>query len=230
MPEKNSIEKQVVLEALGAIIYRTPNVPREHPDHYICLAQRLHHNTPGSHILNQFANPHNPQTHFHTTAQEIIDTLGPSLNMVVMTMGTGGTITGIAKRLKHYNPEIQIIGIDPEGSSMTKQQGKKSYLVEGIGSDFIPDIFDTRYIDRIIYTHDHEAFTMARRLIREEGLLVGGSSGSAVYGMLEAAQTLKKGQCALAILPDSLRNYMSKFLNNDWMRLHGFSAEEVSQA
>jgi len=222
MPEKNSLEKQVVLESLGAIIYRTPNVPLDHPDNYITLARRLQQNLPRAHMLNQFTNPNNPLTHYHTTAQEIIDTFDGDIDMVVMSMGTGGTITGVSERLKQHNPHIQIIGVDPCGSIMTGQKNKKPYLVEGIGSDFVPEIFKDHLIDRIIYTEDAEAFHMARRLIAEEGLLIGGSSGSAVSAMLQAAESLGKHQRAVAILPDSIRNYISKFANKDWMENKGF--------
>lgn len=225
MPEKNSTEKQILLEAFGATIYRTPNLPREHPESYTAVAKRLSEEYPRAHLVNQFSNMHNPKTHYHSTAEEILKDLDGKVDMVVMSMGTGGTITGVSQRLKEVDPRIQIIGVDPHGSLMTQKGPRKSFLVEGIGSDFIPEIFKTQHIDHIIYTQDQEAFHMARRLVREEGLLAGGSSGSTVWAMLEAAKTLETGQRAVAILPDSARNYMTKFMNAQWMQEQGFAID-----
>lgn len=223
MPEKMSQEKQSVLERLGATIYRTPTeVASDHPDSHISLAKRLQKKIPNSHILDQYANPNNPNAHYNGTAQEIIDDFGKELDMVVAGMGTGGTISGIAKRLKEYNPQIQIIGIDPEGSILGGGTEIKSYQVEGIGYDFFPDVFDKTLIDRYIKTNDADSFRMARQLIQEEGLLVGGSSGAAMWGALQAAKTLAKGQKCLVILPDSIRNYMSKFASDIWMKQEGY--------
>lgn len=142
--------------------------------------------------------------------------------MVVAGVGTGGTITGIAKRLKEYNPAIKIIGIDPEGSILGGGTEIKSYHVEGIGYDFFPEVLDNKLIDQYIKTNDENSFHAARQLMRDEGLLVGGSSGAAMWGALQAAKTLKKGQKCLVILPDSIRNYMSKFANDEWMKAQGF--------
>ncbi len=223
MPEKMSREKQVVLEALGATIYRTPTeVAWNHPDSHISLAKKLNEQIPNSHILDQYANPLNPQVHYETTAQEILDDLGDNLAMVVMSVGTGGTITGVARRLKEKNPDIQIIGVDPYGSILGGGTEIHSYLVEGIGYDFIPDVLDNSLIDEYVKVHDKEAFLMARRLIREEGLLIGGSSGATVWAALQVCGRLKKGQKCLVTLPDSSRNYLSKFLDDNWMRDNGF--------
>lgn len=223
MPEKMSQEKQSVLERLGAIIHRTPTEAAwDHPDSHISLAKRLQTEIPNSHILDQYSNPDNPNAHYFGTAQEIIDDFGKELHMVVMGVGTGGTITGIAKRLKEYNPAIKIIGVDPEGSILGGGSEIKSYLVEGIGYDFFPDVLDNDLIDAYVKTNDAESFSLARQLIRDEGLLVGGSSGSALYGALKAAKSLKKGQKCLVILPDSIRNYMSKYANDEWMKQQGF--------
>lgn len=222
LPEKNSQEKLVLLESMGATIYRTPNVSRDHPDSYVSLAIRLQKSTPNSFMLNQFSNHSNAEAHYRTTAQEIIEDMDGRLDMIVMSMGTGGTIMGVSKKLKEYNPNIRIIGVDPKGSLMTGQAEKKSFLVEGIGSDFIPDIFNKSCADTIIHTEDKASFIMARRLIREEGLLVGGSSGSAVCAMLEAAQALRGNQRVLAILPDGIRNYLSKFADAKWMHENQF--------
>lgn len=223
LPEKMSQEKQSVLELLGATIYRTPTEAAwDAPESHISLAKRLQQEIPNSHILDQYSNPDNPNAHFFGTAQEIIDDFGKELDMIVVGVGTGGTITGIAKRMKEYNPAIQIIGIDPEGSILGGGTEIKSYLVEGIGYDFFPEVLDNNLIDKYIKTNDPDSFRMARRLIREEGLLVGGSSGAAMWGALQAAKSLKKGQKCLVILPDSIRNYMSKFAHDEWMKQQGF--------
>ncbi|MFJ1268754.1 pyridoxal-phosphate dependent enzyme [Legionella lytica] len=223
MPEKMSQEKQSVLERLGATIYRTPTeAAYNSPESHISLAKKLQAQIPNSHILDQYANPNNPNAHYRGTAQEIIDDFGMDLHMVVAGVGTGGTITGIAKRLKEYNPAIKIIGIDPEGSILGGGTEIKSYHVEGIGYDFFPDVLDNKLIDQYIKTNDENSFHTARQLMRDEGLLVGGSSGAAMWGALQAAKTLKKGQKCLVILPDSIRNYMSKFANDEWMKAHGY--------
>ncbi len=218
MPEKMSHEKQVVLEALGAKIYRTPTEAAwDAPESHISLAKKLQKEIPNSHILDQYGNPENPNIHYNTTAQEIWDDLKGNIDMVVIAAGTGGTITGVAKKLKELKPTIQIIGVDPEGSILGGGTEIKSYLVEGIGYDFIPAVLDNSLIDYYIKINDKNSFQTARQLIREEGLLVGGSSGSAVWAALQAAKTLKKGQNCVVILPDSIRNYLTKFVDNKWM-------------
>ncbi|MDA9271783.1 pyridoxal-phosphate dependent enzyme [bacterium] len=223
MPNKMSLEKQVVLERLGAIIYRTrTEAASSDPDSHISLAKQLQKEIPHSHILDQYANPDNPNAHYNGTAQEIIDDFGHDLHMIVASVGTGGTITGIAKRIKAYNPSVKIIGVDPIGSILGGGNEIKPYLVEGIGYDFFPEVLDNTLVDAYVKTNDIDSFHMARRLIREEGLLVGGSSGAAMWGALQAAQELKKDQNCLVILPDSIRNYMSKFARDEWMREQGF--------
>lgn len=229
MPEKMSHEKQVVLEALGAKIYRTPTeVAWNHPDSHISLAKKLHEKIPNSHILDQYANPSNPEAHFKFTAQEILDDLG-HFDMLVAGVGTGGTITGLAKRLKQAIPEIKIVGADPYGSILGGGTEVKSYLVEGIGYDFIPDVLDNSLVDQYVKVNDKNSFLIARRLIREEGLLVGGSSGSAVWAALQAAKNLKTGQKCLVILPDSIRNYLTKFVDNKWLIEHNFLESNSSK-
>lgn len=223
MPEKMSHEKQVVLEALGATIYRTPTeAPSDSPESHISLARRLQQEIPNSHILDQYANPNNPGIHYKTTAQEIMDDFGTNLSMVVASVGTGGTISGIAKHLKEFNPKIKIIGVDPVGSILGGGTEIKSYLVEGIGYDFIPNVLNNSLVDEYIKTEDKESFLMARRLIKEEGLLCGGSCGAATWAALQAAKKLKKGERCLVILPDSIRNYLTKFVDDKWMQQQGF--------
>ncbi len=227
MPEKMSQEKQVVMEALGAVIHRTPtDVAHDHPDSLMSVAKRLNEEIEDSVIPNQYDNPDNPDAHYDGTAREIWDDFGDSLDMVVISSGTGGTITGVARCLKEKNPDVLIVGVDPEGSILGGREPGPSYQVEGIGYDFIPEVLDLSLVDDWIYSNDQVSFTMARRLIREEGLLVGGSSGAAVWGTLEAIKKHPQVKKVLVILPDSIRNYLSKFVDDKWMRDHGFLEEE----
>ena len=223
MPEKMSQEKQVVMEALGAEIIRTPTeAAHDDPDSLLGVAKRLNEEIEGSVIPDQYGNRHNPDAHYHGTGPEIWEDFGASLEMVVITAGTGGTITGVARFLKEKNPDIIVVGVDPEGSILGGRTEVKTYQVEGIGYDFIPDVLDLGLVDSWIYTNDKESFQMARRIIREEGLLVGGSSGSALCGTLKALEQYPAAKKVLTILPDSIRNYLTKFVNDGWMRQHGF--------
>ena len=223
MPEKMSQEKQVVLEALGAEIIRTPTEAAwDAPESHIGVARRLHEVIPNSHILDQYANPSNPLAHAEGTGREIVEQTGGKLDAVVMTAGTGGTLTGVARAIKAAVPSAQIIGVDPEGSILAGPGEIKSYKVEGIGYDFIPDVLDRSLVDRWIKSNDKDSFRIARQLIRQEGLLVGGSSGSAVWAALQVAKELGAGKRVVVILPDSIRNYLSKFVDDRWMRQQGF--------
>ena len=227
MPEKMSQEKQISLEALGAEIVRTPTEAAfDDPESHIGVAKKLNNEIPNSHILDQYSNPSNPDAHYDGTAQEILDDFETNIHMVVMGVGTGGTITGVAKRLKEEIPGIKIIGADPVGSILGGGTEVCSYLVEGIGYDFFPDVLDNSLIDEYVKTEDEESFLMARRLIREEGFLCGGSSGSAMIAALQTATQLEKGQKCLVLLPDGIRNYMTKFPNDAWMKEQGFQIEK----
>ncbi|MBH31143.1 MAG: cystathionine beta-synthase [Candidatus Marinimicrobia bacterium] len=223
MPEKMSKEKEVVLKALGAEIIRTPTEAAwNDPESHIGIAKKLNEEIPNSHILDQYANPANPDAHYCGTAEEILSQFGNEMKMAVIGVGTGGTITGVAKRLKEERPDITIVGADPDGSILGGGDEVKPYHVEGIGYDFIPDVLDNTIVDEYVKTNDKDAFITARRLIREEGLLVGGSSGSAVWAALKVAGRLERNQVCLVILPDSIRNYLAKFVDDDWMKEQGF--------
>ena len=223
LPEKMSKEKQIALEALGAEIIRTPTEAAfDDPESHIGVAKKLQSEIPNSHILDQYANPSNPQAHYDGTAQEILDDFGTDLHMVVMGVGTGGTITGVAKRLKEEIPDIIIVGADPVGSILGGGSEVKTYQVEGIGYDFFPDVLDNSLVDEYIKTEDEESFVMARRLVKEEGLMCGGSCGSAMVAALKSASKLEKNQKCLVVLPDGIRNYMTKFPNDQWMKDQGY--------
>jgi cystathionine beta-synthase len=226
LPEKMSREKQVVLEALGAEIYRTPTEAAwDAPDSHIGVAQRLNQIIPRSRILDQYTNVDNPGIHFEATASEIYEQCEGKLDAFVATVGTGGTMSGVAKALKEKLPDCRIVGVDPVGSIIAGLPDDKvgSYKVEGIGYDFIPDVMWRQYVDEWIKTEDGPSFRMARQLIRHEGLLVGGSAGSAAWAAIEVAKTMKPGQRVLTILADGVRNYMTKFLDDKWMAENHFS-------
>jgi len=227
LPEKMSREKQIVMEALGAEIIRTPTEAlHDDPDSLFGVAKRRNAEIPGSVIPDQYSNPDNPLAHYYGTGAEIWDDFGTDLDLVVIGAGTGGTIAGAAKYLKEKNPGIVVVGVDPEGSVLGGRDEVFSYKVEGIGYDFVPDVLEYDHIDEWVYTRDRESFLMARRLIREEGLLVGGSSGAAVWAMIEVMKRRPELKRGLTLLPDSIRNYLSKFVNDDWMRENGFLADE----
>ena len=223
MPEKMSKEKQVILEALGAEIVRTPTQAAwDSPESHIGVAKKLNQEISDSHILDQYSNPDNPDAHYEGTAEEILAEFGTDLEMCVMGVGTGGTITGVAKKLKEKIPSIKIIGADPFGSILGGGDDVFPYQVEGIGYDFFPDVLDNDLVDDYVKVNDQDSFVMARRLIKEEGLLCGGSSGTAMVAALEKAKDLEAAQKCLVILPDGVRNYLSKFLSDEWMKKEGF--------
>ena len=223
MPEKMSKEKEVILKALGAEIIRTPTEAAfDDPKSHIGVAKSLNKKIPNSHILDQYSNPSNPDAHYNGTAEEILNHFGKELKMIVMGVGTGGTITGVAKKIKEVRKDIQIVGADPYGSILGGGNDIKPYNVEGIGYDFIPDVLENNLVDKYIKTDDKNSFLTARELIKKEGLFIGGSCGSAVWAALQVVGELKKNEVCLVILPDSVRNYMSKFVDDDWMKDNGF--------
>ncbi|XP_069331029.1 cystathionine beta-synthase isoform X2 [Eulemur rufifrons] len=231
MPEKMSTEKVDVLRALGAEIVRTPTNARfDSPESHVGVAWRLRNEIPNSHILDQYRNASNPLAHYDTTAEEILQQCDGKLDMLVASAGTGGTITGIARKLKEKCPGCRVIGVDPEGSILAEpaelnQTEVTAYEVEGIGYDFVPTVLDRTVVDRWYKSNDEESFAFARMLIAQEGLLCGGSAGSAMAAAVKAARELQEGQRCVVILPDSVRNYMSKFLSDKWMLQKGFVKE-----
>jgi len=218
MPKKMSMEKELILKTLGAKIIRTRSeAAYDDPDSNFSIAKKLNKEIPNSHILDQWENECNPEAHYKHTAQEILDDFGTDLHMVVMGVGTGGTITGVGKRLKKEIPGIKIVGADPYGSILGGGDEVHPYHVEGIGYDFFPKILDNSIVDEYVKVNDKDTFKIARSLIKDEGLLIGGSCGTATFAALEAAKSLKKGQNCLVILPDGIRNYMRKFVSDEWM-------------
>jgi cystathionine beta-synthase len=222
MPDKMSQEKIALLRAYGAEVVITPTaVPPESPESYYRVADRLTEEIPGAFQPNQYHNENNPQAHYLTTGPELWKQTEGSITHFVVSVGTGGTITGAGRYLKEMNPDIVVVGADPEGSIFTSDE-IHPYLVEGIGKESWPDTLDPSVIDRWVTVSDRNSFLTARQITREEGLLVGGSSGTAVWAALEVARELGPDAVMVVILPDSGRSYLSKVYNENWMLEHGF--------
>jgi cystathionine beta-synthase len=228
MPDKMSEEKRSLLRAYGAKVVVTPtNVSTDSPEHYIRVAERLARETPNSYMPNQYVNSANPTAHYQTTGPEIWRQTGGKLDAFVCGMGTGGTITGTGRYLKEKRKTVRVIGADPEGSIYHPRfhgndEQPHQYKIEGIGEDFMPKTMDMKIIDDVIQVTDREAFHYARRLAREEGILVGGSGGAAVYAALKVAEKMRTGQRVVTLLPDSGRNYLTKLFSDEWMKQQGF--------
>ena len=219
MPEKMSMEKEVALKALGAKIIRTPTeAGHDDPEGLFHVSRKLKESTPNAHILDQYGNSDNPDAHEEGTAIEIWNDFSGKIDMIVVGVGTGGTITGIAKYFKKRNPNIRIVGADPYGSVLGGGDEVYPYKVEGIGYDFFPEVLDNTLVDEYVKVDDKNSFEIARKLIKHEGLLCGGSSGTVVWAALQSAKMLSKGQKCLCILADGIRNYMSKFVSDEWMK------------
>jgi cystathionine beta-synthase len=221
MPDKMSDDKINLLKAYGAEVVVTPtNVPPDSPESYNGVADRLAREIQGAFRPNQFANQLNPDAHYLTTGPEIWEQTGGKLDVFVCGMGTGGSISGVGKYLKEKKKDIIVVGADPEGSILSGDS-PKSFKVEGIGEDFIPATFNRQVVDEMIRVSDAESFWMARRIVREEGLLVGGSSGTAAAAAVKYARRLPPGKTMVVLLPDSGRNYLTKIFSDKWMEEQG---------
>jgi cystathionine beta-synthase len=222
MSDKMSEEKVSLLRAYGADVVVCPTaVPPEHPDSYYSVADRLTRETPGAFRPDQYSNPANPAEHERSTGPEIWRQTEGRITHFVAGVGTGGTITGVARYLKAQNPDVQIVAADPEGSVYSGGSGRP-YLVEGVGEDFWPTTYDPSFTDRTVMVSDAESFAAARRVTQEEGLLSGGSCGTAVHAALVIGAELGPDAVVVVLLPDSGRNYLSKIFDDGWMTRFGF--------
>jgi cystathionine beta-synthase len=222
LPDKMSEDKISLLRAYGAEVVITPtNVAPDSPESYNGVADRLAREIPGAWRPNQFANDDNPRAHYETTGPEIWDDTNGRLDILVAGMGTGGTISGTARYLREQHPGLLVVGADIEGSILSGDS-PKPWKVEGIGEDFIPRTFDRQVIDEFVRVSDKESFHAARRLAREEGILAGGSAGTALAGALKYAARLQTKKRIVVILPDTGRNYLTKVYSDRWMQENGF--------
>jgi cystathionine beta-synthase len=229
VPDKVGEEKRNVLRAYGAEVVVCPTaVAPESPDSYYSVSDRLVREIPGAFKPDQYSNPNGPLSHYETTGPEIWRDTEGTVTHFVAGVGTGGTISGVGRYLKEKNPAIRIIGADPEGSVYSGGTGRP-YLVEGVGEDFWPTAYDGSVVDEIIASSDAESFDITRRLAREEGLLVGGSSGLAVSAGLKAAKDLGPDDVMVILLPDGGRGYLGKVFNDTWMRSYGFLPPEAGR-
>ena len=226
MTDKVSEEKVALLKAYGARVVVCPvAVPPDDPQSYYSTAERIMRETPGAFRPNQYHNPHNPRAHYETTGPEIWEQTKGRITHFVAGAGTGGTITGVGRYLKEQNPDVQIVVADPEGSVYSGGSGRP-YLVEGVGEDFWPDTYDPKVVDITIPISDADSFSMARRVTREEGILIGGSGGTAVAAASELASGLGSDNLVVVLIPDTGRGYLSKVFDERWMATMGFARRE----
>jgi cystathionine beta-synthase len=217
MPEKASKEKQDLLKALGAEVVVTPSLPPEDPESYYAVAERLAREIPGGFKPGQYENPANPLAHYETTGPEVWEQTHGRITHFVAGMGTCGTITGTGRYLKERNPEVKVVGADPEGSIFSDPKNVHNYAVEGVGEDFYPGNYDSEVVDEVVQVDDRESFLMTRQLMREEGLFVGGSCGMAVVAAVRTAKGLSSDAVVVVLLPDTGRNYVSKVFDDEWI-------------
>jgi len=222
MSDKMAPEKIDLLRAYGAEVVVCPTaVAPEHPDSYYSTAERLTKETPNSFRPDQYSNPHNPRAHYETTGPEIYAQTKGRVTHVVAGAGTGGTISGVGRYLKEQNPHIRIIAADPAGSVFSGGAGRP-YLTEGVGEDFWPANYDPSLVDEVIAVSDADAFAMARSVTQREGILIGGSGGTAVAAALKVGESLPEEAVVVVLIPDSGRGYLSKIFNDTWMSDFGF--------